>query len=363
MCSASQPAAPDYKGAAESTAQSQRVNQYTPYGSLVYSPVGGQQTQQPAPQQAPQAQPTPQPQAPSGGIIPGYNEDSVPNVPSPQSQFTNQPAPSAPPPQQWQSEMTLNPEAQKALDSQMRVSAGLGAATEGQLGAVQERFSTPMSLQSVQDVADKSYSAQTARLDPAWQQRESMERTRLANQGLSSGGEAYGNAMRDFGQQRNDAYQQANLAAIQTMPQTYQLESAAYNQPLNALNALRTGAQVNNPQFGGLGQPTDYSKAAGQQSQYDQGVYGAEQSAANSNNAALAMIAAKMMASGSDRRLKTDIVAIGKYGCGVTRYVFRFIGTDDWHEGAMADEVRKVMPEAVRVDRDGYLEVNYGVLQ
>jgi len=256
--------------------------------------------------------------------------------------------------------MTLNPEAQKALDSQMRVSAGLGTATEGQLGAVQERFSTPMSLQSVQDVADKSYSAQTARLDPAWQQRESMERTRLANQGLSSGGEAYGNAMRDFGQQRNDAYQQANLAAIQTMPQTYQLESAAYNQPLNALNALRTGAQVNNPQFGGLGQPTDYSKAAGQQSQYDQGVYGAEQSAANSNNAALAMIAAKMMASGSDRRLKSNIERVGTHELGIGVYEYDIF---DRHErGVMADELLAVMPEAVVERPDGYLAVYYDMI-
>ena len=37
----SAPAAPDYKGAVEAQAQSQRVNQYTPFGSTVWSPVQG----------------------------------------------------------------------------------------------------------------------------------------------------------------------------------------------------------------------------------------------------------------------------------------------------------------------------------
>ncbi len=56
--------------------------------------------------------------------------------------------------------------------------------------------------------------------------------------------------MRDFNSARNDAYQQAQLGAIQTMPQAIQ----ARDMPLNELNALRTGSQVNMPQF----QPSQY---------------------------------------------------------------------------------------------------------
>ena len=347
MCAPSAPAAPDYKGAAESTASSQRVNQYTPYGSLEYSMVPGTGT--------------PAQTSTTGGSA-GYYRPAQPGeggeggdvwVPGTAGTTTTTPGVDA----RWQSNMTLTPEAQKTLDSQMRVSSGLGAITENQLGAVEQQYSQPMNLQSVQDVADKSYSAQTARLDPAWAQREDMERTRLANQGLSSGGEAYGNAMRDFGQQRNDAYQQANLAAIQTMPQTYQLESAAYNQPLNALNALRTGAQVNNPQFGGAGQPTNYAGAAAQQGQHNQAVYGADVSSANSNNAAMAAIAAAMM---SDRRLKRNIVRVGTHPLGIGIYEYDIF---DRHEyGVMADEVLTVMPEAVVQHPSGYMMVNYGRL-
>ena len=189
--------APDYTGAAYAQAASARNNQVTPYGSLNWS----------------QADPK------------------------------NQASP-------WTSTINLTPDAQAALDSQMRLSKSMGGLAEQYAGQVN---ANPMDLSSVQQTADKAYGALTSRLDPQWEQREGMQKTALANQGLAPGGEAYTNAMRDFGNQRNDAYQQANLAAIQTMPQTYQLASAQYQQPLNQLNALRTGAQIQNPQFTPMG--------------------------------------------------------------------------------------------------------------
>ena len=305
MCAPSAPAAPDYKGAAEATGLSQKVSQYTPYGSLVYG-----------------ADPT----SPSG----------------------------------YKSTTTLAPQAQQALDTQMGLSFGLGQIAQSQLPAVQEQYSQPMQSQSVQDVSDKAYAAQTARLDPAWEQREGMERTRLANQGLASGGEAYTNAMRDFGQQRNDAYQQANLAAIQTMPQTYQLESAMYNQPLNTLNALRTGAQVQNPQFGSGGTPTNYGQAAQQQGQFQQGLHNADVGAYNSQMQGAGALASMYFLGASDRRLKSDIERIGTHPLGIGIYSYEIFGERDI--GVMADEVLTVRPEAVVQHPSGYLMVNYGML-
>ena len=348
MCAPSAPAAPDVKGAAEAQASSQRVNQYTPYGSLEYSMVPGTGT--PARTET------------TGGSA-GYYRPAAPGeggeggdvwVPGTASTTNTIPGVDA----QWQSNMSLNPEAQKALDSQMRVSSGLGELTEGQFGNVAQQYSQPMDSTSVQDVADKAYAAQTSRLDPAWAQREDMERTRLANQGLSAGGEAYGNAMRDFGQQRNDAYQQANLAAIQTMPQTYQLESAMYNQPLNTLNALRTGAQVQNPQFGGLGQATPYMQAAQMQGQHNNNIFNADMGAYNSRVSGAATLGAAAIA--SDRRLKSNIVRVGDHPLGIGVYEYDIF---DRHEyGVMADEVLEVMPEAVVQHPSGYMMVNYGML-
>lgn len=55
---------------------------------------------------------------------------------------------------------------------------------------------------------------QQSRLDPMWQGREQAAQAGLANQGLEPGSEAYANASRAFGQQRNDAYSQAMAQAV-----------------------------------------------------------------------------------------------------------------------------------------------------
>lgn len=203
--SSSAPPPPDYTSAAQATsagnleaaratATANRVSQYTPYGNQVYSNVGGN-------------------------------------------------------PDQWRSDISLTPVGQQLLDYQNQTSLGLGQQATQALGRVNESMGQPFDYGSVQDVNDASYAAQTARLDPQWQQQQQAIESQLVNQGLRPGTEAYDNAMRTFNQGRNDAYTQARLAAINTAPQTYQMASAIRNQPLNELNALRTGAQITNPQF------------------------------------------------------------------------------------------------------------------
>ena len=62
----------------------------------------------------------------------------------------------------------------------------------------------------------------------------------------------------------------------------------------------------------------------------------------------------------SDRRLKTNIVKIGQYLNGLNKYSWTYL----WGEnstGAMADEVEKLRPEAVKVFY-GYKHVNYALL-
>ena len=66
---------------------------------------------------------------------------------------------------------------------------------------------------------------------------------------------------------------------------------------------------------------------------------------------------------GSDRRLKEHIRRIGALQSGIQVYRFRFIGDDAEHVGVMADEVVKVIPEAVSTDEAGYLMVDYGMLR
>lgn len=223
MCSSSppaQPAAPNYSQAATDTAKSQMSSQYTPYGNQVYSPDAN---------------------SPSG----------------------------------FRSDISLAPSAQNTLNSQMALSQNLGNLANDQLGRVNQQYSQPMDMSSVQKVADQSYQQQTSRLDPQWAARDEQEKSALANQGLVAGGQAYDNAYRDFSNARNDAYDQARTSANNTMPQTYQLASSVYNQPLNTLNAIRTGAQVQNPTF----QQTPGANqlgAAQAQGTYNQGLYNAQ---------------------------------------------------------------------------------------
>jgi hypothetical protein len=61
----------------------------------------------------------------------------------------------------------------------------------------------------------------------------------------------------------------------------------------------------------------------------------------------------------SDRRVKENIKAIGKLANGLTTYVFSYLGSAKRRFGVMADEVIKVIPEAIIVRPDGYMMVDY----
>lgn len=59
------------------------------------------------------------------------------------------------------------------------------------------------------NVEDAYYQRQTSRLDPQYRQMEAEMRTRLANQGLTEGSEAYNRELELLGRTRNDAYSTA----------------------------------------------------------------------------------------------------------------------------------------------------------
>lgn len=314
------PAAPDYTGAAKETAagnleaarvaaKANRADQYTPYGNLIYTQGGGaptfNQSGYDSAMQAYQAQ-----QAAGGGdngqaaymaANPGLNAGAPPNGTDGSGVVAPNQAdywiPAGGDPDHWTSTLNLSPTGQQLLDYNNAAQLGLGKQTGLALDRVNEGLSKPFDYGSVQDLSDQSYAAQTARLDPEWQTRDQQFQQQMANQGISAGGEAYNNAARTFGQQRNDAYSQARLNAQQMMPQTYQLASSLRSQPLNELNALRTGAQVTNPTFQAVPQQQttagpDMLGAAQAQGQYDTNVFNQEQQSSNSMTSGLMSMAA-----------------------------------------------------------------------
>jgi len=94
--------------------------------------------------------------------------------------------------------------------------------------------------------------------------------------------------------------------------------------------------------------------------------YGRLASAAYGAYSAWTGLGGTAAASGSDRRLKTDIKRVGELPSGIPIYTFRYKweGADaPLRLGPMADEVLDVIPEAVTTDEDGYYMVRYGMLR
>ena len=97
--------------------------------------------------------------------------------------------------------------------------------------------------------ADASYGQAASRLDPQWAEKQQQLQDQLANQGLGVSSDAYAKAMRDFGQQENDAYNQADFSAQQ--------------QGLNAENAL-FGQALAQGQFANQAAAQEYAQNQGE---------------------------------------------------------------------------------------------------
>lgn len=209
------PPPPDYAGAAQATAQgnlqmareaveANRVNQFTPYGSLTWK----------------------RPQETGKGV--------------------------------WEQYTNLTPEAQQALDQQMALNRKYGETANIGFDKVRNLFESPgldtsaLPARAI-NVGQTAQEAILSRLNPQLQQQEEALRSRLANQGIGLGSTAYEREMALQGQRSNDLNLQAALQGI-NLDQNNRaaaLQEQAYLQdrPLNLINALRTGNQVNNPQF------------------------------------------------------------------------------------------------------------------
>jgi hypothetical protein len=155
------------------------------------------------------------------------------------------------------------------------------------------------------------------------------------------------------------------------------LQEQAYlrNEPLNTLSAVRTGAQVQGPQFVNSAQQAttagpDILGAAGMQYNAQMGDFNAKQAAqANLNQGLMGLGGAGIMAF-SDVRLKENIKPVGVMPNGLTLYSFEYVDEikshplagDGVHVGVMAQEVEQVFPYAVKTLDDGYKVVDYGLL-
>lgn len=153
--------------------------------------------------------------------------------------------------------------------------------------------------------------------------------------------------------------------ANQAHAQALQEADYAKNAPLNMLNALRQGNQVQTPQFinaatGTQIQPAPIYNATADGYNAQMAKYNADLQAQGGFLSGLASLGSAAILA-SDRRLKTNISLIGQRPDGLNLYSYDYI----WGQpavGVMADEVAVLRPEALGPVVGGYATVNYGAL-
>lgn len=211
--------------------------------------------------------------------------------------------------------------------------------------------------------------------------REALE-TRLANQGIGYGTDAWSSAMDDYGRTVNDArlgaisqagneqsryanmMMQAGAAQDAQRAAAMQQAFAQRNQPINEVTALMSGSQLQAPGFGvynpGNMPITDNAQIINDIYKGELDAYGTQASMHNSLMGGLFGLAGSMF---SDIRLKQDVHKLGEQnGLGV--YAFRYLWDEPGTEriGHIAQEVLQSRPDAVEQMGD-YYAVNYTALE
>lgn len=252
----------------------------------------------------------------------------------------------------------LSPEQRALLEQGQKLQGQYGQLASDQVGRVSEMMATPFDMSAARgrEISD----IQRTLMDPQWSAQADDIETTLLNRGIRPGSEAYNNMMRQFGQQRSDAYNKMYLDAYNTANNAALIER---NMPLTDLQGLGgsgTAQGVHGMDFMSTPQPTvantdlsgnvwnAYNAKANQYNQQMQGIY----SLAGSAMGAMAM---------SDIRVKRDITKIDDDPRGWGVYTFRYLNDDAWHKGFMAQEVMTSRPDAVH-NIDGVLYIDYGVL-
>ena len=280
---------------------------------------------------------------------------------------------------------TLSPGEQAVYETDLQSRKNLGDLSVQGSDALKSVVGQNLDISGAPTVGDgastreKVYNASMARVNEDTANSRENTNSKLIAAGIRPGTKAYDDAQNLITRGYNDARGNAEINAGNAANQQFGMDTqnrsryiaellAQRQTPLNEINALMSGSQVNNPFANGIGyqggenvQAAPIFSAAQQQGQADLNAWNAEQSGANSMMGGLFSLGAAGITKWSDRRLKRNIVKIGEYLNGLAKYSFTYI----WGEkaiGAMADEVEKLIPEAVMTHPSGYKMVDYAMV-
>ena len=298
----------------------------------------------------------------------------------------------------WSQTTTLSPDQQSLLNTQTQTDQLMGDTALAGLTAAQDIFKTPYSIdgQAVSysgpgtfgDNRQSVMDAMLARVDTQNTQDVDAARSQLIAQGIAPGSEAYDREMTLLNEKNTDARQQAEIAATDQAVKEYSAGLAGSGQeytygqdsnrqqitqdllerqtPLNELNALRTGTQVQSPEFASVPQQqttlgADILGATTAEGNWNLAGWNADQAQNNALLGGIFQLGGAAVAA-SDIRLKKNIKKVGNLPSGLPVYHFSYIGSDERFEGVMAQDVLKVFPEAVLIMPNGYYAVNYAMV-
>jgi len=150
----------------------------------------------------------------------------------------------------YQATTALSPEQQGLYNQQLEFDKKFNNLALGQTDRLSNVLNQPIDL-SNPAVEGRLFELGRQRLDPMFAQQGEALRTRLANQGIELGSDAYKTATGLQGQKENDAYNQLLLGG---RGQALQELLTQRNQPINEITALMSGGQVQQPNFVGTPQ-------------------------------------------------------------------------------------------------------------
>lgn len=176
---------------------------------------------------------------------------------------------------QYKRTTTLDPAQQAIFEQQTGITQDLNRLAGDQIGRVSSNLADPFSFEGLpaapeaneaarQQAIDAIYGQHTSRLDPRFARDKTALETRLANQGIPVGSDAFNEVMESFGRTRNDAYTSALNQAIASggaeqsrlfglggseRARAIQEYATQRNAPLNEVAALMSGNTITNPQF------------------------------------------------------------------------------------------------------------------
>lgn len=308
----SPPPAPNYAAAAQQTAQgnlanaqvaqtANMVNQVTPQGTVTYTPT-------------------------TTGYVSATGQHITPQeywaLGANRANFS--------PVQQWTQTVNLSPAEQAIYNQNQGINQQLGNVAQQGVGYVQTALNKPLTFDQMQalqspgqiqqQASDAAYANATRYLDPQFARSQQALESQLSNQGITRGSEAWNNAMAQSNEQRQQAYDQARnqayLQGLQGAAQNYgqalgtrqqQITEAQTLQqnPINMLNAVRTGQQMqvaHQPQVATSSPGTmatvagaDMLGAAQAQGQAQQAAYNAQQAGQNGMTSGLFQLGSTAM--------------------------------------------------------------------